>query len=72
MLIAVLPAIVFANRWDVRKTSMTSVRQTEYRPLVNVTRSSVAVDYDYTRNLIFYSDVATEAIVMYAAYFTVQ
>lgn len=62
--LSVLPSIVFANRWDVRRTSMTSVRQTDYRSLVNVTRSSVAVDYDFTRNLIFYSDVATEQLLV--------
>lgn len=56
----VLPSVVFANRFDVRKINIASGR--EYRSLVNETRSSVAVDYDLRENKLYYSDVANEAI----------
>lgn len=53
------PALIFANRHDIRKIDLET---NEYKPIVDNLRSAIALDYVFHTGMIFWSDVADEAI----------
>ena len=53
------PLLLFANRHDVRLMSLYSHNSKEVVPHLH---SAIAVDYDYRRQKIFWSDVGSEMI----------
>ena len=56
------PSLIFANRNDLRQLDM---HTGHYRLLLNNTKSAVALDLDYDKHLLYYSDVADEKIFVY-------
>jgi len=55
------PFLLFANRHDLRQLHLYSGN---YHLLVDGQKSIIALDYDYSNKLLFWSDVATERISM--------
>ena len=53
------PSLLFAHKTDIRKLSLDRHSMTS---IVNTTRSSCAVDYDFKTGLVFWSDVMEEKI----------
>ena len=53
------PALIFAHRFDMRRITL---HTGHYQVLLNNTRSSVALDFDYVNKRVYYSDVAEEKI----------
>jgi len=53
------PLLLFANRHDVR---LMSLYTRDFKEVVNHLHSAIAVDYDYRRRKIFWSDVGSETI----------
>ena len=51
--------LLFAHKTDIRKLSLDRPSMT---PIVNNTRSSCAVDYDFKTGMVFWSDVMEEKI----------
>ena len=56
------PSLLFAHKTDIRKLSLDRPSMT---PIVNNTRSSCAVDYDFKTGMVFWSDVMEEKIYKY-------
>jgi hypothetical protein len=55
------PSLLFANRIDLREYRLLSG---EKRSLVEDTKSTIALDFDYANNMLFWSDVSKEQINM--------
>ena len=55
------PFLLFANRHDLRELRLYSGN---YHLIVDGQKSIIALDYDFTEKLLFWSDVATERISM--------
>ena len=55
------PFLLFANRHDLRELRLYSGN---YHLLVDGQKSIIALDYDFSEKLLFWSDVATERISM--------
>lgn len=55
------PFLLFANRHDLRELRLYSGN---YHLLVDGQKSIIALDYDFSEKLLFWSDVATEQISM--------
>jgi hypothetical protein len=56
------PFLLFANRHDLREIRLYSGN---YHLLVDGLKSVIALDFDFSEKLLFWSDVATETISMY-------
>jgi len=54
------PLVLFANRRDIREVDIAT---NEYRELVSNLRSAVALDYDYQRGYLYWTDVGIEKIL---------
>ena len=61
VLIGEEPFLLFANRHDLRELRLYSGN---YHLIVEGQKSIIALDYDFTEKLLFWSDVATERISM--------
>uniref|UniRef100_A0A1I8N054 EGF-like domain-containing protein n=3 Tax=Musca domestica TaxID=7370 RepID=A0A1I8N054_MUSDO len=53
--------LIVANRWDIRRVSLSHNR---YSAIVKGLHNAIALDYHYERNLLFWSDISTDAIKM--------
>ena len=53
------PHLLFANREDIRHIDLLS---SEYRAVIEQTRTAIALDYDFVEKKVYWSDVAEETI----------
>ncbi|KAK3090046.1 hypothetical protein FSP39_008801 [Pinctada imbricata] len=53
------PWLIFANRHDIRKFDLHS---STLRPVIEELNSAISVDYDYKNKMVYWSDVALEAV----------
>ena len=56
------PHLIFANREDIRDIELMT---SKYRPVIEDTRSAIALDFDFVDKMVYWSDVAEEAIYRY-------
>ena len=54
------PSLLFAHKHDIRKVALN--RNFDMVTIVNETRSSCAIDFDFRTGMIFWSDVMTQKI----------
>lgn len=53
------PTLLFANRMDIRQVSLSN---NKYTAILKNLQNAIALDYHYSKNLIFWSDVSTDVI----------
>ena len=58
------PHLIFANREDIRDIELMT---SKYRPVIEDTRSAIALDFDFVDKMVYWSDVAEEAIYRYVS-----
>ena len=59
------PHLIFANREDIRDIELMT---SKYRPVIEDTRSAIALDFDFVDKMVYWSDVAEEAIYRYLSF----